>query len=117
MVTSDATSGLTLATAACITGADRSKVHRLPDTAGIKNEVIIQKSHRYAYDHAVRNCGIRYIEIEPSDEFDLAVNAIGRGMKVNKEELLGMMVALGLLLQARPNGRLARVGESPRDYS
>src|SRR5690348_6755668 len=45
MVTSGAASGLTLATAACITGVDRNKVHRLPDTAGMKNEVVIQKSH------------------------------------------------------------------------
>ena len=74
MVTSGAASGLTLATAACITGTDRSKVRRLPDTSGMKNEVIIQKSHRYGYDHAVRNCGIRYVEIETADEFEHAVN-------------------------------------------
>ena len=74
MVTAGAASGLTLATAACITGVDRDKVHRLPDTSGMKNEVIIQKSHRYGYDHAVRNCGIRYIEIETADGFERAVN-------------------------------------------
>ena len=74
MVTSGAASGLTLATAACITGADRAKVRRLPDTAGMKNEVIIQKSHRYGYDHAVRNCGIRYVEIETAAEFERAVS-------------------------------------------
>jgi L-seryl-tRNA(Ser) seleniumtransferase len=74
MVTSGAASGLTLGTAACITGADRSRVRRLPDTTGMKNEVIIQKSHRYGYDHAVRNCGVRYVEIETADEFDRAVS-------------------------------------------
>ena len=30
----------------------------------MKNEVIIQKSHRFGYDHAVRNCGIRFVEVE-----------------------------------------------------
>src|SRR5438094_7450416 len=47
MVTSGAAYALTLGTAACITGADREKILRLPDTTGMKREVIIQKSHRY----------------------------------------------------------------------
>lgn len=74
MVTSGAASALTLGTAACMTGIDRSKIHRLPDTAGMKTEVIIQKSHRYGYDHAVRNCGIRYVEVETAEELERAVN-------------------------------------------
>ena len=40
----------------------------------MKTEVIIQKSHRYGYDHAVRNCGIRYIEIETAAELDRAIS-------------------------------------------
>lgn len=74
MVTSGAASALTLGTAACMTGLDRGKVRRLPDTTGMKTEVIIQKSHRYGYDHAVRNCGIRYVEVESVDELERAVN-------------------------------------------
>jgi D-glucosaminate-6-phosphate ammonia-lyase len=74
MVTSGAASALTLGTAACMTGADREKIRRLPDTTGMKTEVIIQKSHRYGYDHAVRNCGIRYIEVETQDELERAIN-------------------------------------------
>jgi L-seryl-tRNA(Ser) seleniumtransferase len=74
MVTAGAASGLTLGTAACITGSDRNKIHRLPDTTGMKNEVVIQKSHRYGYDHAVRNCGIRYVEIETRAELESAIN-------------------------------------------
>ena len=74
MVTSGAAAALTLGTAACMTGADRDKVRRLPDTTGMKTEVIIQKSHRYGYDHAVRNCGIRYVEIETAEELVRAIN-------------------------------------------
>jgi L-seryl-tRNA(Ser) seleniumtransferase len=74
MVTSGAASALTLGTAACMTGIDRGKIHRLPDTAGMKTEVIIQKSHRYGYDHAVRNCGIRYVEVETAEELERSVN-------------------------------------------
>jgi L-seryl-tRNA(Ser) seleniumtransferase len=39
----------------------------------MKTEVIIQKSHRYGYDHAVRNCGIRFIGIKTTDELEAAV--------------------------------------------
>jgi L-seryl-tRNA(Ser) seleniumtransferase len=74
MVTAGAASALTLGTAACITGTDQALIRRLPDTAGMKNEVIIQKSHRYGYDHAVRNCGIRFVEIETREELERAVN-------------------------------------------
>ena len=74
MVTSGAAAALTLATAACMTGADRDKIRRLPDTNGMKTEVIIQKSHRYGYDHAVRNCGIRYVEVDTAEELVGAIN-------------------------------------------
>jgi len=40
----------------------------------MKNEVIIQKSHRYGYDHAVRNCGTRFVEVETREELERAIN-------------------------------------------
>ena len=76
MVTSGAAAALTLGTAACMTGTNRKKIHRLPDTAGMKTEVIIQKSHRYGYNHAVRNCGIRYIEVETAPELEGAITEL-----------------------------------------
>jgi L-seryl-tRNA(Ser) seleniumtransferase len=39
----------------------------------MKTEVIIQKSHRFGYDHAVRNCGVRLIEVETADELERAI--------------------------------------------
>jgi D-glucosaminate-6-phosphate ammonia-lyase len=74
MVTAGAASALTLGTAACVTGKDIGKIQRLPDTKGMKTEVIIQKSHRYGYDHAVRNCGVKLIEVETVEQLE---NAIG----------------------------------------
>lgn len=74
MVTAGAASALTLGTAACMTGTTPEFILRLPDTTGMKTEVIIQKSHRYAYDHAVRNCGIRMIEVETREELERAIN-------------------------------------------
>jgi len=40
----------------------------------MKKEVIIQKAHRFVYDHAVRNCGVRLIEIETVEDVKKAVN-------------------------------------------
>ena len=40
----------------------------------MKSEVIIQKSHRYGYDHAVRNCGVKMVEVETAEELEKAVN-------------------------------------------
>jgi D-glucosaminate-6-phosphate ammonia-lyase len=73
MVTAGAASALTLGTAAVLTGTDRQKIVELPDLARMKSEVIIQKAHRFGYDHAVRNCGVRLVEVETSEELERAV--------------------------------------------
>jgi len=74
LVTAGCASALSLATAACITGNDRSRVRRLPDTTGMKNEVLVQRTHRVNYDHAIRNAGVRMIEIEDSAALEKAIN-------------------------------------------
>jgi L-seryl-tRNA(Ser) seleniumtransferase len=73
MVTSGAASALTLGTAAVLTGTDQKKIVDLPNLSGGKNEVIIQKSHRFGYDHAVRNCGVRLVEVESAEDLERAV--------------------------------------------
>lgn len=73
MVTSGAASALTLGTAAVLTGKDQQKIVDLPNLAGMKSEVIIQKAHRFGYDHAVRNCGVRLVEVETPDELERAI--------------------------------------------
>ena len=75
MVTSGAASALTLGTAAVLTGTDQQKMIALPDLTTMKSEVIIQKSHRFGYDHAVRNCGVRLVEVETREDLERAVNA------------------------------------------
>src|SRR5579864_2180108 len=74
MVTAGAASALTLGTAACLTGTNQEFIRRLPDTTGMKTEVIIQKGHRYGYDHAVRDCGIRFVEVEGREQLENAIN-------------------------------------------
>jgi D-glucosaminate-6-phosphate ammonia-lyase len=76
MVTSGAAAALTVGTAACVAGKNPDFIRRIPDLAGtaMKSEVIVQKSHRYGYDHAVRNCGIKFVEVETADELEKAVS-------------------------------------------
>jgi L-seryl-tRNA(Ser) seleniumtransferase len=74
LVTAGAAAALTLGTAACVAGKDQGKIRRLPDTSGMKNEVLIQKSHRFAYDHAVRAVGIKLIEVETRAQLESAIN-------------------------------------------
>ena len=75
MVTSGAAGALVVGTAACVAGKNPEWIRRIPDIAGtgMKSEVIIQKSHRYGYDHAVRNCGIKFVEVETAEEMERCV--------------------------------------------
>ena len=61
--------GLAIATAACVAGTDRARIARLPDTSGLKNEVVIPRSHRNGYDTAIRQVGIRMVEIGNARSF------------------------------------------------
>ncbi len=74
MVTSGAAAALTVGTAACITGTNPKYIRQIPDLTGLKSEVIIQRSHRFLYDHAIRNCGVRFIEIETVSELEDAIS-------------------------------------------
>lgn len=75
LVSAGAASAVAIGTAACVAGTDPDKIRRLPDTRGMKNEVIIQKSHRNGYDHAARNTGIRLVEVQTKDELESAIHS------------------------------------------
>ena len=62
-VSSGAAAGIAIAIAACVTGKNIAAIHQLPDTTGLKDEVIVHKSHRNGYDHAVRQVGVKLVEI------------------------------------------------------
>ena len=61
-VTSGAAAGLALVTAALITGTDEAKAERLPLPDGPLHDVLIHKSQRFVYDHAIRMVGVNLIE-------------------------------------------------------
>jgi|CZKS01.1.fsa_nt_gi L-seryl-tRNA(Ser) seleniumtransferase len=71
LVSAGAASALTLGAAACMTVGNRKSADLLPtDVSGLKNEVIVQKTHRYGYDHALKNCGLRFVEVETLEEYE-----------------------------------------------
>jgi L-seryl-tRNA(Ser) seleniumtransferase len=75
LITAGAAAALTVGTAACVTAGTDPAILSIPtDMNGLKNEVIIQKSHRYGYDHAIRNCGVRFFEVETLDQYEQAFN-------------------------------------------
>ena len=75
LVTSGAAAALVVGTAACVTKGNDSAILEIPtDMSALKNEVIVQKTHRYGYDHALRNCGTRFVEVETLEQYEQAFN-------------------------------------------
>ena len=66
-ITSGAGSALTLATAACMAGDDDTKIQQLPDTTGMKNEILIQERHRYWYDRCLELAGAKLLTFGGTD--------------------------------------------------
>jgi L-seryl-tRNA(Ser) seleniumtransferase len=66
-VTSSASSGIAIATAACMTGPDLAKISRLPDTEGLANEVLLQQAHDVNFgvpiSQMVRLAGARVVRL------------------------------------------------------
>jgi L-seryl-tRNA(Ser) seleniumtransferase len=74
LVTTGAAGSIMLGTAAAVTRGDRDRIHRIPDTSGMKNEVVIQKSHHSGYDHQMRNVGVKLVDVETRADLDRAIN-------------------------------------------
>lgn len=62
-VTPGCCAALGLGVAACMAGSDPEKMERLPDTTGMKNEVLIQKGGRIKYDRCLTAVGARSVEV------------------------------------------------------
>ncbi len=73
LITSGCAAALMLATAACVAGEDEDAIRRVPDTSGLRNEVIFVKEHRFGYDHAIRNVGAKIVEAETGAEIREAI--------------------------------------------
>ena len=75
MVSSGAAGALAHAAAACVAGTDPERMQQLPDLAGLKDEVIIPKSSRNAYDHAVRMVGLTTVEVNSVRELEARIGS------------------------------------------
>jgi L-seryl-tRNA(Ser) seleniumtransferase len=73
MVTSGAAGAMAAATAGCMAGTDPSKVWQLPDTTGMKNEVVMLGG-RSAFDSAIRLAGARLVLVGTLDDLPNALN-------------------------------------------
>ena len=67
LVTSGASAALTLAAASCLAGYDIARMARLPDTRDMPNEIVMIRTHRNAYDHALRAAGATIVDIGHND--------------------------------------------------
>ncbi len=71
LVTTGAAGAMLLGTAAAITLPDpASLIRRLPDTSGMRNEVILQKSHHSGYDNQLTAVGTTLIDVETVQDID-----------------------------------------------
>lgn len=75
IVTAGCAGGLKHITAACVTGGNPEKLIRIPDLTGFdKSEVIIPRYSRNAYDHAIRNIGVKIVHVTTPEELEKAIN-------------------------------------------
>jgi seryl-tRNA(Sec) selenium transferase len=73
IVTSGAAGAMAAATAACMAGSDPKNIWQLPDTTGMKHEVIMVGG-RSAFDNAIRLTGAKLVLVESPDEIPNAVS-------------------------------------------
>jgi L-seryl-tRNA(Ser) seleniumtransferase len=66
-VTASCSAGITLGVAGAMTGADLAAIERLPDTIGLKHEVVILAGHMVSYgapvEQAIRLAGARVVPV------------------------------------------------------
>src|ERR1700742_3800923 len=74
MITSGAAGAIAVATAGCIAGTDPDKVWQLPDTHGLKNEVVMVGG-RSVFDSAVRLAGGKLVLAKSADEIPNAITS------------------------------------------
>ena len=75
MVSAGCAAGLKHVTAACVAGGNPEKLLRIPDLTGLdKTEVVSPRSSRSAYDHAIRNIGVKMITVDTFEELERALN-------------------------------------------
>ena len=74
-VTAGATSAIILSVAGCMSGLNKEILETLPHPpVGTKNEVILQRSHQYLYDRALRVPGAKLVMVDTEEDLLNAIN-------------------------------------------
>nr|WP_223301559.1 L-seryl-tRNA selenium transferase [Haladaptatus sp. R4] len=66
-VTCGASSALALGAATCIAGDDIGAMARLPETDDVPSEIVMPRTHRTGYDHALRAAGAKIVDVGSND--------------------------------------------------
>src|SRR5271156_5538189 len=75
LVTGGAAAAMVVGYAGMMTEDLEPRLHTIPDVSSFpRNEVIIQKSHRYNFDHQIRQTGAKVVEVETREEMIAAIN-------------------------------------------
>ena len=74
MITSGSAGSISAAVAGCIAGSDPKNIYQLPDTTGMKGEVIIMGG-RSAFDSAIRLTGAKLIVAKTVDDLHTAMTS------------------------------------------
>jgi L-seryl-tRNA(Ser) seleniumtransferase len=74
MISCGAASAITCGTAVAVTRGDDEKLQALPETSGMKNEIIIQKAHRCGYEAQMTVVGARHVWVETREELGKAIS-------------------------------------------
>ncbi len=75
LVTGGAAAAMVVGYAGMMTEDLEPRMRDIPDVSNFpRNEVIIQKSHRYPFDHQIRQTGAKLVEVETREEMIAAIN-------------------------------------------
>jgi len=75
LVTEGAAAALVVGYAGMMTEDLEPRIRACPDVTGFpRTEVIIQKSHRYPFDHQIRQTGATLVEVETREQMMAAIN-------------------------------------------
>ena len=73
-VSSGCFGAMSIGMAGVITGKDPKKVKQLPNTNGMKNEVIMQESHSIGYAQALTNVGAKIVKVKTAEQLENAIS-------------------------------------------
>ena len=73
-VSSGCFGAMSIAMAGVMSGKDPKKIKQLPDTTGLRNEVILQESHTIGYAQALTNVGAKLVKVKTAEELENSIN-------------------------------------------